>query len=223
VGQNGQCFLLRFVRTESDVQVNPAKKGRRQAAARYVACKNQQQLCIVYYKRYMFFNQTTLIVLLIFLAFIIGILILIFKINRIARIVLFAIFTLILIPVFLFYITNRIRIDKKEWTIAGLYALNMKKSKMGTYKDSIQFDTLKLILENNNFFVFNMNVPFLCGQKGNWFYSSDGEVSYGTMIFQNNRKSQFGGDSKLKNLTMTFPRSKYGKKQVEELFFDKIE
>jgi hypothetical protein len=35
VVQNGQCFLFRFVQTESNVQVNPAKQGRRQAAVRY--------------------------------------------------------------------------------------------------------------------------------------------------------------------------------------------
>ena len=38
VGQNGQCFLLRFVRTERAVLLNPPKKTRRQGSGRYHSC-----------------------------------------------------------------------------------------------------------------------------------------------------------------------------------------
>jgi hypothetical protein len=119
------------------------------------------------------------------------------------------------------------QIQNRSFTkdIPGTYKININKSDLKPFLDTLSNDTLKfnqlaIIFVPFNKFRLNMDVPFLKGNAGSWSYFSDGEIAYGVMKFTDGSKEQFDHNGKM--LSIDYPQPKYGYKQVDLLYFDKI-
>ena len=80
--------------------------------------------------------------------------------------------TLLIIAVGYFafwYIGNWYYLNEKERSLIGAYQLDLNRTDMGIYKDSMDcFKDLKLEFKSDGTFKMNMEVPFILSSTGTW-------------------------------------------------------
>lgn len=121
---------------------------------------------------------------------------------------------------------NDYKMDKKR-SIIGEYKLDIYRTELGIYKDSIdKYKHLMLTFNQDMTFSLNFPVPFMAASHGIW--EVGGMDEWGKLIYSNNIVDQFGipyydnGDSILYINSATPHCSQRNQSDVYKIFFVKI-
>lgn len=116
---------------------------------------------------------------------------------------------------------------EKEKRIIGEYVLDLHRTNLDIYKDSIaKYKHLKLTFKTDNTFSFSFSVPFMADTCGTWKVGGMGE--WCKIIYHNHIEDQFGApyregtDSVLYINSATPQLSQRLRSNVYQIFFKKI-